>query len=137
VSKQGFLSENTLSDFKGFCWRLSPKPSENTVGKGKSKAQHIDSDKEEEMDDDDNDSISDPEGPPDSPSVTGTNMTGGDLIKSLPKPPSSAARNRMSRRAFLNSLSDDKNYKTLLLLLKAADVSTEYLMSALTICIHQ
>lgn len=92
-------------------------------GKGKAKARDIDSDDEEETDYDGDDSISNAALPPDPPIDTGTNANGGNHIKSLPKSPSSAARNRMSRRTFLTSLSDDKNYKQLLLLLKAANVS--------------
>jgi hypothetical protein len=117
---------------------LSDKPSDpnappQVVSKGKKKAsqtQYVDSDDEEEvdddeeMDDDGEDSISHPAVPSAPPIDTGTKAKVGDHIKSLPKCPSSAARNRTSRRTFLTSLSDDKNYKDLLLLLKAADVST-------------
>jgi hypothetical protein len=118
----------------------SDKPSDRNAppqivpkGKGKSKAREVASDNDEETDGDANDSVSNPALSPSPPTDTGTNAEGDDHIKSLPKSPSSAARNRISRRAFLTSLSDDKNYKKLLLLLKAADVSTECLVSALTI----
>ena len=94
-------------------------------GKGKAKARDVNSDDEEEMDYDGNNSISNSALPPDPPIDTGTNADGGDRIKSLPKSPSSAAHNRMSCCTFLTLLSNDKNYKQLLLLLKAANVSIE------------
>jgi len=119
----------------------SDKPSDHPApphikGKGKAKAQEVDSEDDEEMDDDADDSVSNPALPPAPPTDTGTNAEGDDHIKSLPKSPSSAAHNRISSRTFLTSLSDDKSYKKLLLLLKAADVSTEWLVSALTTCIY-
>jgi len=43
--------------------------------------------------------------------------------KILPPSPLSASNNRKTRRAFLESLSNDENYKRLLLLLRAAKVS--------------
>ncbi|KIM72740.1 hypothetical protein PILCRDRAFT_15871 [Piloderma croceum F 1598] len=90
-------------------------------GKGKAKAQDVNSKDEEEMDYDGDDSVSNSALPPAPPIGTGTNTEGGDHIKSLPKSPSSAACNRMSRCTFLTSLSNDKNYNKLLLLLKAAN----------------
>jgi hypothetical protein len=94
-------------------------------GKGKSKAREVNSNNDEETDSDADNSVSNPALSPSPPTDTGTNMEGDDHIKSLPKSPSSAACNRISCHAFLTSLSNDKNYKKLLLLLEAADVSTE------------
>lgn len=122
---------------------VSDKPSDpnappQVVSKGKKKAtptRYVDSDDdeemdddeetddEEEMDDDEEASISRPAVPSAPPIDTGTKAKVGDHIKALPKSPRSADRSRSSRRTFLVSLSDDKNYKDLLLLLKAADVS--------------
>jgi len=110
----------------------SDKPSDHHTppqivpkGKGKAKAREVDSEDDEEIDDDADDSMSNPALPPAPPTDSGTNAEGDDHIKVLPKSPNSAAGNRISRRTFLTSLSDDKSYKKLLLLLKAADVSTE------------
>ncbi len=47
-----------------------------------------------------------------------------DRISGLPPPPSGAALSKESRRAFLNSLSDDKNYRQLIRLLDGAKVYT-------------
>lgn len=111
---------------------LSDKPSDpnappQVVSKEKKKAsqtQYVDSDNDEEMDNDGEASISQPVVPSAPPIDAGTKVKVGDHIKSLPKCPSSAARNRTSRQTFLTSLSDDKNYKDLLLLVKVANVST-------------
>jgi len=51
---------------------------------------------------------------------------------SLPKSPYSVGTILQSRRTFLASLSDDKHYKNLLLLLSAAKVSNSLLESAST-----
>ena len=47
---------------------------------------------------------------------------GGSSTNGLPLSPSSVATNRQSHRDFLRSLSDDRNYQKLLLLLHAAEV---------------
>lgn len=105
-------------------------------GKGKEKARDTpepsvdddsdaeDSDGNPDTDDKDADSGSDP----------GTNNTAshqddddeidnGEKTLGLPLPPSSAASSKATRRAFLASLSDDKNYRTLIRLLDAAKVN--------------
>jgi hypothetical protein len=45
--------------------------------------------------------------------------------KTLPPSPQTAALTRKTRRTFLATLSDDGNYKKLLLLLRAAKVSSK------------
>jgi hypothetical protein len=107
-------------------------------GKKKAKAKDIDSDDHDdgEMDDHVNDDgVSNPVDPPSAPIHAGTNEEGNDHVKSLLMSPKGAARNRNTRRTFLTSLSDDENYKKLLLLLQVADVSTILLVFALTMCV--
>jgi hypothetical protein len=55
---------------------------------------------------------------------------GGSSTNGLPASPSSVATNHQSHRDFLHSLSDDRNYQKLLLLLCAAEVCDSILVCA-------
>ena len=57
---------------------------------------------------------------------------GGSSTNGLPPSPSSVATNRQSHRDFLHSLSDNRNYQKLLLLLHAAEVCDSILACALS-----
>lgn len=56
--------------------------------------------------------------------TVGSNAAGAENVPALPLAPSSAAISKETRRAFLNMLSSDKNYRQLIRLLDAAKVNT-------------
>jgi hypothetical protein len=104
--------------------------SKRKTGKGKGKARYIES---EDSDDEETEDKSDTGGV--NEGNTELSVCAGqsnerapdDGILTLPPSPLSASNNRKTRRAFLGSLSNDDNYKKLLLLLRAAKVSERYL----------
>lgn len=89
-----------------------PNPTSSSKRKSKaSKPRATDDDEsdEEEVEEDKNDESE--------------NTHDGDTAKGLPPTPHSASETRTGRREFLATLSKDRNYHRLLLLIRAADVS--------------
>jgi len=104
-----------------------PTPTIASKSKGKKKAHYIENDESDDLypvdeEDQDDDSRTDA---PVTPSGTGKGKEPVTYPKTLPPSPQTAALMRKTRRTFLATLSDDGNYKMLLLLLHAAKVSSK------------
>jgi hypothetical protein len=102
-------------------------PTIASKSKGKKKAHYIESDESDDFypvdeEDEEDDSQTDA---PVTPSGTGKGKEPVTHSKTLPPSPQTAALTRKTCRTFLATLSDDGNYKKLLLLLCAAKVSSK------------
>jgi hypothetical protein len=121
---------------------IHPNPTSSSKGKGKGKASRAQSSSDDSSDDGladdhnndqsgtDNNRNSTVEMPPPSRLAddnnneqSGTDNDRNASAKILPPTPRSALETRMGRREFLSTLSEDRNYQKLLLLLRAAHVS--------------
>jgi hypothetical protein len=104
--------------------------SKQKTGKGKGKAHYIES---EDSDDEETEDRSDTGRVNEGNTELSVRHTGqsnerapDDVMLLLPPSPLSVSKNRKTHHAFLRSLSNDDNYKKLLLLLRAAKVSERY-----------
>jgi len=88
---------------------------------------------EEDIEDDTNDQSNQGDIPEDKNDQSDNTHDGANTAKVLPPTPLSASDTRMGRHEFLATLSKDKNYQKLLLLIRAANVSNTLLSVNYTI----
>jgi len=108
-----------------------PKLTTPSKWKGKGKARYVESNESDDENIDEDEGIPDGEDndadPSDANAANNDSAShdGGDptTVRVLPPSPMNASDSRKSRHTFLDSLSDDGNYKKLLLLLRAAKAS--------------
>ena len=109
-----------------------PKPTSSSKHKGKAtKAQLTDDDESDEGDIQED--LKDRSDEGDKNDQSDNTNDGDNTAKVLPPTPLSASETRMGRREFLATLSNDKNYQKLLLLIRAANVSNMLLIVNYTI----
>ena len=102
-----------------------PNPTAVSKGKRKGKAKNTGSDHSgyKSTSDERNNDVTNAAAAEPNPNRTGPSNGSTSTAITMPPSPLSALETRKTRRAFLESLSNDKNYRKLVLLLDAADVS--------------